>query len=122
MPLSFDVSEAQEVVRALAAVASADGAILDREESFLEGFSIQHNIGAHVWLGSPLDEVSLARAVTDPTKRRRVVELCLTMAHTDHDYAPEERAVIERIAAALSITPDQLQALTATVAGSLHKK
>jgi len=118
MPPTFEVSEAQEVVRALAAVASADGAILDREESFLEGFAIQHNIGAHVWLGSPLDEVSLARAVTDPAKRRKCLEMCLTMAHTDHDYAPEERAVIERIAAAFSIPPDELQALTRAVAAA----
>ena len=119
MPLSFDVSEAQEVVRALAAVASADGAILDREETFLEGFAIQHKIGAHVWLGSPLDEVSLARAVTDPQKRRRVLELCLTMAHTDHDYAPEERAVVERIATALAISPGDLQSLTSEIASRL---
>jgi tellurite resistance protein len=115
MPPTFEVSEAQEVVRALAAVASADGAILDREETFLEGFAIQHNIGAHVWLGSPLDEVSLARAVTDPAKRRKVLEMCLTMAHTDHDYAPEEREVIRRIAQAFAIADDELATMTAAM-------
>ncbi len=112
--VSFEPEEAQEVVRALAAVAAADGAILSREESFLEGFAVHHGVGGHAWIASPLDEVALARAVTDPAKRREVVALCLHMAHADHDYAPSERVLIERIAAALGIPDNVLADLTAT--------
>jgi tellurite resistance protein len=110
-PVSFEPEEALEVVRALAAVAAADGAILAREESFLEGFAIPHGIGSHAWISSPLDEVSLARAISEPRKRREVLALCLHMAYADGEYAPSERLLIERIATALAIPADVLAEL-----------
>jgi tellurite resistance protein len=112
-PVTFELEEAQEVVRALAAVAAADGAILAREESVLEGFAIAHGIGGHVWLGSPLDELALARAVTAPDKRREVLRLCLEMAHSDREYASSEQSLIARIARALGIDDAELRTLTA---------
>lgn len=112
-PVLFEPDEALEVVRALAAVAAADGAILGREESFLEGFAMQHGVGSHMWLASKLDELALARAVSDPAKRREVLALCLEMAHVDREYAPAEKQLIYRIARALDIPDDELEALTA---------
>jgi uncharacterized tellurite resistance protein B-like protein len=111
MPDRFDATEAQEIVRALAAVAAADGAILHREEVFLEGFAVKHGIGAHTWFASPLDETSLARAVTDPGKRREVVALCLEMAHSDQKFVAEEVAMIRRIASAFAISDADLEQL-----------
>jgi uncharacterized tellurite resistance protein B-like protein len=111
-PVSFDATEAQEVVRALAAVAAADGAILVREELFLEEFAIKHGVGAHAWIATPLDEVALARAVSEPDKRREVVALCLEMAHADHAYADSERDMIHRIAAALGISDAEVASMT----------
>jgi tellurite resistance protein len=112
-PVTFEPAEAHEVVRALAAVAAADGAILSREESVLEGFAIAHGIGGHVWLAAPLDELALARAVTPPEKRREVVRLCLEMAHSDREYAASEQQMIARIARALEIGEAELRTLTA---------
>ncbi len=111
MPDGFDPTEAQEIVRALAAVAAADGAILAREEVFLEGFAIKHGVGAHTWFAAPLDETSLARAISDPHKRREVVALCLEMAHSDATFAPQELAMIRRIASALAISDADLEHL-----------
>jgi uncharacterized tellurite resistance protein B-like protein len=113
-PVQFDAAEALEVVRALAAVAAADGAILVREEVLLEGFAIQHGIGSHVWINSPLDEQALANTVTDPAKRREVLRMCLQLAHADKEYAPSERALIVRIARVFDVSDQELESLTAS--------
>jgi uncharacterized tellurite resistance protein B-like protein len=112
-PVQFEAGEAREIVRALAAVAAADGAIRVREESFLEGFAMKHGIGSHIWLAAKLDEGALARVVTDPQKRRAVLALCLEMAHADNEYAPEERALIARIARSFEVSDADLETLTA---------
>jgi uncharacterized tellurite resistance protein B-like protein len=111
-PVQFDAAEALEVVRALAAVAAADGAILVREEVLLEGFAIQHGIGSHMWLNSPLDETALATTVTDPEKRREVLRMCLKLAHADKQYADSERALIVRIARVFDVDDAELAQLT----------
>jgi len=117
-PVPFDASEAEQIIRALAAVAAADGAILDREESFLEGFAVAHGlptlkVGAHATtIAAPLDEHKLARTVRDPHKRAEVVALCLEMAYCDRAYVASERELITRIARAFELTEEQLNALT----------
>jgi uncharacterized tellurite resistance protein B-like protein len=108
----FEILEAQEIVRALAAVAAADGAIVDREVSYLDGFAEGYGVSAHAWFATPLDEVALARAVTTPEKRRQVLRLCVEMALCDRKYTPEEVEVIRRISAALAIGADELAAIT----------
>jgi tellurite resistance protein len=114
-PVQFDAREALEVVRALAAVAAADGAVVVREENLLEGFAIQHGIGSHVWINAPLDEQALAGAVTDSAKRREVIRMCLDLAHADGNYADSERALVARIARAFEVSDDELERLTAAV-------
>jgi uncharacterized tellurite resistance protein B-like protein len=111
--VSFDQAEAQAVARALAAVAAADGAIKAREESFLDGFAMQHGVGGHMWIAVPLDELELARAVSGLEKRREVVRLCIRMALADLELAPQELILIQRVARALAITEDELTELTA---------
>jgi len=118
MSVSFDQAEAQAVARALAAVAAADGAIKAREESFLDGFAMQHGVGGHAWIAVPLDELELARAVAGPEKRREVVRLCLRMALADLELAPQELSLIQRVARALAISDDELDEL----AGEVRRK
>jgi uncharacterized tellurite resistance protein B-like protein len=112
--LPFDILEAQEIVRALAAVAAADGAVVAREVTFLDGFANAYGIGGHAWFAMPLDEVSLARAVGPVEKRRQVVELCVKMAVCDSKYTAEEVTLIERIASALNVSSDELAEITRT--------
>jgi tellurite resistance protein len=110
--LPFDVLEAQEIVRALAAVAAADGAIVAREVAFLDGFANPYRLNTATWYATPLDEAALARAVTAPERRREVLSLCVQMAICDRRYAPEEVAVIERIAVAFGVAPVEITAIT----------
>jgi uncharacterized membrane protein YebE (DUF533 family) len=112
-PITFDAAEAGEVVRALAAVAAADGAVKAREEQFLEGFAMRHGhtYAAHLWLSQPLDTTTLAAVIDGADKRREVLRLCLEMALADRDFAEAERQMIERIAVAFAIPAAELDAL-----------
>jgi tellurite resistance protein len=114
--MRFEVEEANEIARALAAVAAADGAILAREASVLDEFAVANGVGGHAWIATPLDEARLARAVRDPVKRREVLRLCLRMATSDGDYAEAEQRAIARIAAAFGVSDDELRLLAAAFA------
>lgn len=116
--VTFTPAEAQEIVRALAAIAAADGAIKSREEAMLESFAVAHGIGGHGYFSTPLDEVALARAVSDPDKRREVVRLCVRMALSDNEYAAPEQQLVFRVARALGIDDDE----TAKISIAARKK
>jgi tellurite resistance protein len=110
--ISFAPGEAQEIARALAAVAAADGAIVTREASFLDAFAMAHSVGGLSFMSQPLDVARLARAIPAADKRREVLRLCLQMALCDGVYAEDEMRVVRGIATALGIGSDELQQLT----------
>lgn len=113
MAAIFDSGEAQEVARALAAVAAADGAILAREMSFLDEFAMEHSVAGLAFVDKPLDVERLARAIRSSEQRREVVRLCLRMALSDGNYAEAEVRAVEKIATAFAIAADELASLTA---------
>ena len=115
--ISFAAEEAQEIARALAAVAAADGAILAREASLLDEFAVANGVGGHAWIAKPLDAGRLARAVKDPEHRREVLRLCLRMAVADGEYAEAEQRTIARIATAFEIGSDELLAMQRAAVG-----
>jgi hypothetical protein len=94
MSAIFAIEEAQEVARALAAVAAADGAIQQREASFLDEFAMNHSVAGISFIPEPLDVDRLARLVVG-------------------EYADGEVRAIARIAAALEIGEEELRRLTA---------
>jgi uncharacterized tellurite resistance protein B-like protein len=113
MRIRFDKSEVQQIARALGAVAQVDGAILPAEQAFLSRFLRLFGIRANpeeVTLAFDVEE--LAKKVLDPAKRIEVITLCLAMALSDRDYAPEEQELIARIARALGIPDADLVLLT----------
>lgn len=107
----FAPDEAQEIARALAAVAAADGAILAREASLLDGFAMDHSVAGHSFLATPLDPARLARRILEPAKRREVLRLCIRMARADGEFADAERRVIASIAAAFAVAEAELATL-----------
>jgi tellurite resistance protein len=110
--ISFAPGEAQEIARALAAVAAADGAIVTREASFLDAFAMAHSVGGLSFMSTPLDVPRLARAIPAADKRREVLRLCIQMAYSDGIYAEAEARAIAEIATAFGVDRDELQQLT----------
>ncbi len=114
--ISFAPAEAQEIARALAAIAAADGAIQQREASLLDEFAMAHSVGGMTFIPEPLDVRKLARAIPGAEERREVLRLCIKMALADGEYAHSEALAIAGIAAAFDVSPAELQALLAAVA------
>jgi tellurite resistance protein len=114
--ISFAPAEAQEVARALAAVAAADGAIQQREASVLDEFAMSHSVGGMTFIPEALDVARLARAIRDPDARREVLRLCIKMALADGDYAAAEATAIGEIATAFAVSAAELQSIFDSVA------
>jgi tellurite resistance protein len=115
--ISFAPAEAQEIARALAAIAAADGAIQQREASVLDEFAMAHSVGGMTFIPEPLDVDKLARAIQGDAERREVVRLCIKMALADGAYHPNEARAIGTIATALDISGRELQELFDSIAG-----
>jgi tellurite resistance protein len=115
--ISFAPAEAQEIARALAAVAAADGTIQQREASVLDEFAMAHSVGGMTFIPDALDVDKLARAIRGDAERREVLRLCIKMALADGAYHPNEARAIETIATALDISGRELQELFDSVAG-----
>jgi tellurite resistance protein len=96
---------AHAALGALKSVALVDGAAHELEQRFFD--SVQEHI-----LGTSLDFVSLepiapselAKRVTDPEIRERVLSACIVMALIDSDLDPAEGALLEEIAHALELS------------------
>jgi tellurite resistance protein len=114
--ISFAPAEAQEIARALAAVAAADGAIQQREASVLDEFAMSHSVGGMSFIPEPLDVDKLARAIRGDAERREVLRLCIKMALADGDYADTEARAIGIIATAFDVPSDELQQIFDAIA------
>jgi tellurite resistance protein len=112
----FAPAEAQEIARALAAVAAADGAIQQREASVLDEFAMTHSVGGITFIPETLDVDKLARVIRGADERREVLRLCVKMALCDGEYAESEARAIASIAYALDVPSDELQTIVDAVA------
>ena len=106
--ISFAPAEAQEIARALAAVAAADGTIQQREASVLDEFAMAHSVGGITFIPDALDVDKLARIIRGDAERREVLRLCIKMALSDGQYAPEEARAIGMIATAFDVPSHEL--------------
>jgi len=114
--ISFSPADAQEIARALAAVAAADGAIQQREASVLDEFAMNHSVGGMTFIPQALDVDKLARVIRGEDARREVLRLCIKMALADGEYAPAEARAIGMIATAFDVHSDELQTIFDRVA------
>ena len=115
--ISFAPAEAQEIARALAAIAAADGAIQQREASVLDEFAMSHSVGGITFIPEQLDVDKLARAIRGDAERREVLRLCIRMALADGDYHPDEARAIGTIATAFDVPSHELQTIFDSEAG-----
>lgn len=116
--ISFAPAEAQEIARALAAVAAADGAIQQREASLLDEFAMSHSVGGMTFIPEALDVDKLARVIRGADERREVLRLCVNMALCDGEYADSEARAIAGIAYAFDVPGAELQAIVDAAAAN----
>jgi hypothetical protein len=97
MPLMISPTSVEPVVRALVGAIDVDGGPTDEQVAVLRA------IVTHIWEHDldvttvvPLDPAATARVVTDPSERRRVLELMMLLELCRH---PESRAQVESVEA-----------------------
>jgi tellurite resistance protein len=108
-------------LRAMKSIAMANGTLDDAERSMLE--TGMRFMGAHGDLDAiePIEPAELARHVTDPALRRQLIRGMTVLSLIDGDASPEEAELVERFAAALEVSSQDLQALRHLADGQLWR-
>ena len=116
----FAPQELPAVLSALRQVALANERFTEAEAALIDGVARIH--GATLTsddLTTPLSFDELARVVTDPHSRKRVVQLALVTALVEGTPSPQTEAVVRDLAAALSLDEEGLGVLHRVTHGHL---
>jgi len=95
---------------ALRAVANANGSVTPSEQSLLELVAEMHGskVDAELPGVSPSEVASI---VTDPHRRKRLLQIAVVMAMVDGDVAPEQERAVRTLGRALEIDDGSMKVL-----------
>jgi uncharacterized protein (DUF697 family)/tellurite resistance protein len=114
--MSIRENEAVAILKILAAIARADGTLHEDERRSLSG-AIEalelRGVSADQLLAEGADVAAQLAALESPEAREQVYRSACFMAYADGACSPEEQAILDRIEAAVGVSPD----LKATMAG-----
>ena len=110
---------AAAALRALRTVARADGKEADLERKFLEVAARMYG-AEKIDLDrlEPIDGAALAKAITEPKERERVVQACLLMGMADGEADKTESKIIREFAAALGVHEKRLSVFEKLASGA----
>lgn len=124
VPLSIELHHVQGIVRAMHAVAQADG-VHDTELVMLRGFYDSCQQDAHALstfddlIATPFDADNDAVLFDTTERKATLLQSCLLLAHADGGYSDGERAKVAEIATILGVGPAQLAQIEDAVADML---
>jgi len=124
MTPDLGINHVQVIVRAMYAVAKADG-VHDAELVMLRGFyddcarATNALTSFDQLLRIPFDEMEAARILDNDERRSALLQSCVMLAYADGRYSAGERACVRAFADALGMAPAALATLEAAVADSL---
>jgi len=95
---------------ALRAVAAANGSVTTSERSLLDLVAEMHRSTFDPELPG-VNASEVASIVTDPHRRKRLLQLAVVMAMVDGDVSPEQERAVRRLARALEIDDGSLAVL-----------
>jgi hypothetical protein len=107
----FPKSELETLLRALRAVAVSNDAFTAAERDFLHSVARIHGFGVNVDTLEPIDFDELARAVVDPHRRKRAVQLAIVMAFVEGPPSEPTLKSVQALASALEISEQGLRVL-----------
>ena len=95
---------------ALRAIANANGSVTSSEQSLLDLVTEMHGstVDAELPGVSPSEVVSI---VTDPHRRKRLLQMAVVMAMVDGEVAPEQERAVRTLARALEIDDGSVRVL-----------
>ena len=98
-------------LRAMKAAALADGALGPRERATLSAAQRVFGVSVDLDKLAPIRPEALAGAIASPHLRRQIVQGMIVVSLIDGDASAPELEVVERFAAPLGVSPDELRAL-----------
>ena len=115
----FAPQELPAVLRALRQVAVANDRFTPAEGALIDGVARIHGVTFDSHVPAPISFDELARVVSDPHSRKRVVQLAIVTALVEGAPSPETEVVVRQLAAALSIDEEGLAVLHRLTHGHL---
>jgi hypothetical protein len=107
----FPPSELEIVLRALRAVALANDAFTAAESDFVQSIALMHGASVDPDSLAPIACEEVARAVVDPHRRKRAVQLAIVMALVEGDPTDDTQRSVQALASALDIPEKGLRVL-----------
>jgi len=108
---TFAPEELQVVLGALRYVANANGRFTDAERALVEGVARVHQLEIAADALAPVSFEEVARVVTDPHRRKRVVQLAIVMALVEGTPSHETEISVRQLATALGLDEEGLAVL-----------
>lgn len=107
------------MLRALRQVAHANDRFTDGESALLKGIARIHGAAFTAEALTPISFDELARVVSDPHSRKRVVQLAIVTALVEGTPSPQTAVVVRELAAALRVDEEGLGVLYRLTHGHL---
>jgi hypothetical protein len=107
----FSVEELQPALRALKAVALANGSVTDAERQLLEMVAELNGGVVDVGALAPIALADVAAAVPGPHARKRLIQLAILTAMTDGEVTPAQDAAVHDLARAVGYDERGLRVL-----------
>jgi hypothetical protein len=102
-------------LRALRGVVASNGVVTPAEKRFIEVIAELHGTTVQVDALEPIDLVEIARGITEPHQRKRVVQLAVIAAMVEGDPTSAEAAAVDRLAQGLDVDDASLRVLEKVV-------
>lgn len=107
----FDTTELPAVLRALRDVARENGRFTEAERDFIEGVATLHGVVLDATALTSITPAELARAVLDPHKRKRAVQLATVATLIEGTPSPRTEHSLAAFARALDVTDAGLRVI-----------
>ncbi len=106
---SEEKNQGKAILAAVLQTAKADGKVTDEEQAWLDRLAqeLQLDPEPHV----PFRIENLAQHISNPTKKRELLQLLLLVAASDGRTTPDELAFIGKVASSLDIGETELKKL-----------
>src|SRR4051812_42279116 len=102
----FPPAELEPALRALRAITIVNDSFTEAERDFVESVAHMHGASIDAHALEPISLAEVARAVADPHRRKRLVQLAIVMALVDGEPTEFAERAVEALASALDI-PEQ---------------
>lgn len=113
----FESHELLPVLRALREVALANDEFSPAEADFIEGVARLHGQSVIAGELAPIAPLELVRAVEDPQRRKRAVQLAIVTSLIEGEADPRGSAAVRRLATALEVPEAGLSVLNSVAHG-----